>query len=153
MDVAGQSHVIVPDRLIEVWDNTLVTSIPRRAFYGKYLCTLIIDNFSELPDPRILLKTRHKLVNIVTMALCAVTTGADDWAEIAGYAKAKEDWFRGFLELPGGIPSHDSFGRVFALLDPDAFGFKVQIFFQSWERFLLCIRVARITAWFPRMWG
>jgi hypothetical protein len=153
MDVAGQSQVIPLNRLVEVWDNTLVTSILRRAFYGKYLCSSIIDSFSELPGQRILLKTQHKLVDIVTMRLCAVTTGADDWVEIAGYVTAKEAWFRGFLELPGGIPSRDTFGRVFALLDPDAFGFKVQIFFQSWERFLLCIRLARITAWFPRMWG
>ena len=52
----------------------------------------------------------------------AVVAGADDWVEIAAYARAREAWFRGFLELPGGVPSHDTFGRVFALLDPDAFG-------------------------------
>ena len=89
---------------------------------AKNVCTSIIEHFSALPDPRILLKTSHKLVDIVTMALCAVVAGADDWVEIAAYAKAKEAWFRGFLELPGGIPSHDTFGRVFALLNPDAFG-------------------------------
>jgi len=88
---------------------------------AEILCTSIIENFSELPDPRILLKTRHKLVDIVTIALCAVIAGADDWVEISAYAKAKEAWFRGFLELPGGIPSHDTFGRVFALLNPNAF--------------------------------
>jgi predicted transposase YbfD/YdcC len=88
---------------------------------AEILCTSIIENFSDLPDPRILLKTRHKLVDIVTIALCAVIAGADDWVEISAYAKAKEAWFRGFLELPGGIPSHDTFGRVFALLDPNAF--------------------------------
>jgi predicted transposase YbfD/YdcC len=86
------------------------------------VCTTIIEHFSTLPDPRILLKTRHKLVDIVAMALCAVIAGADDWVEIATYAKTKKAWFKGFLELPGGIPSHDTFGRVFALLDPDAFG-------------------------------
>jgi len=53
---------------------------------AETVCTSIIDNFSELPDPRILLKTRHKLVDIVSMALCAVIAGADDWVEIAGYA-------------------------------------------------------------------
>jgi predicted transposase YbfD/YdcC len=56
------------------------------------------------------------------MALCGIIAGADDWVEIAAYAKAKEEWFRGFLELRGGIPSHDTFGRVFSLLDPDEFG-------------------------------
>jgi len=89
---------------------------------AENVCTTIIDHFSELPDPRILLKTTHKLVDIVAMALCAVVAGADDWVEIATYAKAREAWFREFLDLPGGVPSHDTFGRVFALLDPDAFG-------------------------------
>jgi len=89
---------------------------------AENVCTSIIDHFSALPDPRILLKTSHKLVDIVAMALCAVVAGADDWVEIAAYAKAKEAWFKDFLELRGGVPSHDTFGRVFALLDPDAFG-------------------------------
>lgn len=85
------------------------------------VCTSIMENFSTLPDPRILLKTRHRLVDIVTMALCAVIAGADDWVEIAAYAKAKRDWFKEVLKLEGGVPSHDTFGRVFALLNPDAF--------------------------------
>jgi predicted transposase YbfD/YdcC len=89
---------------------------------AENVCTSIIDHFSALPDPRILLKTRHKLVDIVAMALCAVVAGADDWVEIAAYAKANAAWFKGFLKLEGGVPSHDTFGRVFALLDPDAFG-------------------------------
>ena len=89
---------------------------------AENVCTSIIEHFSELPDPRILLKTQHRLVDIVTMALCAVLAGADDWVEIAAYARARESWFKGFLQLEGGIPSHDTFGRVFALLDPEAFG-------------------------------
>ena len=89
---------------------------------AENVCTTIIDHFSALPDPRILLKTRHKLVDIVAMTLCAVVVGADDWVEIAAYAKAKKTWFKSFLKLDGGVPSHDTFGRVFALLDPDAFG-------------------------------
>ena len=82
----------------------------------------IIDHFSLLSDPRILLKTRHKLVDIVAITICAVMAGADDWVEIADYAKAKEDWFKTFLELPGGIPSHDTFGRVMSLIEPEEFG-------------------------------
>jgi hypothetical protein len=74
-----------------------------------------------LPDPRILLKTRHKLVDIVAMALCAVVAGADDWVELAAYARARQSWFKEFVELSGGVPSHDTFGRVFALLGLDAF--------------------------------
>jgi predicted transposase YbfD/YdcC len=85
------------------------------------VCTSIIEHFSVLPDPRMLLKTRHKLVDIVAMALCAVVAGADDWVEIAAYARARQSWFKEFVKLSGGVPSHDTFGRVFALLDPDAF--------------------------------
>lgn len=81
----------------------------------------IRDQFSALADPRILLKTRHKLVDIVTITLCAVIAGADDWVEIAAYGKEKEEWFRTFLELPKGIPSHDTFGRVFSLINPEEF--------------------------------
>lgn len=88
---------------------------------AENVCTSIIEHFSGLPDPRILLKTQHRLVDIVAMALCAALAGADDWVEIAAYAKARESWFKGFLKLKGGIPSHDTFGRVFALLDPEAF--------------------------------
>jgi predicted transposase YbfD/YdcC len=84
--------------------------------------TSILEHFSTLSDPRIVLKTRHKLIDIVVMTLCAVISGCDDWVEIAAYTKAKEEWFKTFLELPGGIPSHDTFGRVFWLINPDEFG-------------------------------
>jgi len=67
-------------------------------------------------------KTRHKLVDIVVMTMCAVLAGADDRAEIAGFARAKKDWFKTFLELQGGIPSHDTFGRFFSLIVPEEIG-------------------------------
>lgn len=82
----------------------------------------IKDHFSALPDPRILRKTRHKLVDVIVITLCAVIAGADDWVEIAAFGKEKEQWFKTFLELPGGIPSHDTFGRVFSLINPEEFG-------------------------------
>ena len=82
----------------------------------------IIEYFSSLTDPRIVLKTDHKLIDIVAITVCAVLAGADDWVEIATYARGKEDWFRTFLELPNGIPSHDTFGRVFARIEPEEFG-------------------------------
>lgn len=88
----------------------------------KTECTSIIEHFSPLTDPRILRKTRHQLIDIVIITICAVFAGADDWVEIANYARAKEDWFKTFLELPGGIPSHDTFGRVFSLIAPEEFG-------------------------------
>lgn len=82
----------------------------------------IKEHFSLLSDPRVLLKTRHKLVDVVVITLCAIIAGADDWVEISAFGREKEEWFKTFLELPGGIPSHDTFGRVFALIDPDEFG-------------------------------
>jgi len=78
--------------------------------------------FADLPDPRIeTANKRHKLVDILVIATCAVIAGADTWEEIAEYGRAKENFFRRFLELPNGIPSHDTFERVFAKLDPEAF--------------------------------
>jgi hypothetical protein len=77
--------------------------------------------FADLPDPRIERAKRHQLVDILTIALCAVLAGADNFVEIEEFGLAREDWFATFLELPNGIPSHDTFGRVFARLDPVAF--------------------------------
>jgi predicted transposase YbfD/YdcC len=78
--------------------------------------------FADVPDPRIeTANKRHKLVDILVIATCAVIAGADTWEEITEYGRSKQDFFRRFLELPNGIPSHDTFERVFAKLDPDAF--------------------------------
>lgn len=85
-------------------------------------------HFSALRDPRIDRRRRHKLLDILVIALCAALCGIDDWASVELFAELKEDWFRTFLELPGGIPSHDTFGRVFSRLDPNAF----EACFRSW---------------------
>jgi predicted transposase YbfD/YdcC len=78
--------------------------------------------FADLPDPRIETANKlHKLTDILVIATCAVIAGADGWEEIAEYGRTKETFFRRFLGLPNGIPSHDTFERVFAKLDPDAF--------------------------------
>ncbi len=58
----------------------------------------ITDYFSSVPDPRMILKTRHKLTEIITIALCAVIAGADDWVEISDFGEAKKEWFKTFLE-------------------------------------------------------
>lgn len=81
----------------------------------------IQQHFGTLDDPRIDRCKRHQLLDIVTIALCAVICGADDWTEVAAFGRAKLPWFRTFLTLPNGIPSHDTFGRVFARLDPAQF--------------------------------
>ena len=81
----------------------------------------IAEHFSTLHDPRITRTKRHALLDILTIALCAVLCGADDFVAIAAWGRAKEKWLQERLSLAGGIPSHDTFGRVFAQLDPEAF--------------------------------
>jgi predicted transposase YbfD/YdcC len=80
----------------------------------------ILEHFSELGDPREDNK-RHKLIDIITIVLCASICGAEKWEDIETFGRAKESWFRRYLELPHGIPSHDTLARVFALLDPEQF--------------------------------
>jgi predicted transposase YbfD/YdcC len=74
--------------------------------------------FENLSDPRMERTKRHSLLDIIILAVCATLGNADGWADIERFGKAKIDFFRTFLELPNGIPSHDTFGRVFGLLDP-----------------------------------
>jgi predicted transposase YbfD/YdcC len=81
----------------------------------------IHEHFADLPDPRVERTRVHELLDVVTIATCAVICGADSWVEVELFGTSKQDWFASFLRLPGGIPSHDTFGRVFARLDPDAF--------------------------------
>jgi predicted transposase YbfD/YdcC len=85
------------------------------------LNTSIQHHFGTLHDPRIDRCKRHELLDIIAIALCAVLCGADDWTEVEGFGTAKLPWLRTFLALPNGIPSHDTFGRVFARLDPVQF--------------------------------
>src|SRR5215212_6479244 len=85
------------------------------------VATSISEHFASLTDPRVERCKVHPLVEIVTIALCGVLCGADGWVAIAAFGQEKEAWLRTFLTLPGGIPSHDTFGRVFARLDPEGF--------------------------------
>jgi len=91
------------------------------------LQSIIIDHFSTIEDPRTNNK-RHVLIEVITIALCAVICGANNWVEVEEYGQAKQSWLAKFLTLPSGIPSHDTFGRIFALLDADKF----QAAFLSW---------------------
>ena len=81
----------------------------------------IADHFSSLKDPRIERSKLHQLIDIITIAVCAVICGADGWEQIELYGKAKHKWFQQFLALPNGIPSHDTFARVFARINPEEF--------------------------------
>lgn len=81
----------------------------------------LIDHFRELPDPRMVNKCDHLLIDIVVIAICATVANADDWDDIVAFGETKAAWLKQFLELPNGIPSADTFERVFALLDAAAF--------------------------------
>ncbi len=81
----------------------------------------IEHHFSGLEDPRIDRTKLHKLLDIVVIAICAVVCGADSWVDVEMFGHAKHKWLKTFLELPNGIPSHDTFGRVFGMLDPEQF--------------------------------
>jgi len=81
----------------------------------------ILAYFGELPDPRIDRCKRHQLIDIIVIGICAVICGADSFVEMEEFGRAKRDWFETFLDLPNGIPSHDTFRRVFGLLKPSEF--------------------------------
>ncbi len=93
----------------------------------------ILDHFADLPDPRREQGRIHRLDEIVFIATCALFCGADTWEQIADYAHSKIDWLQTILTLPGGIPSHDTFRRVFCLLNPLAF----QKCFYAWMTALM----------------
>jgi predicted transposase YbfD/YdcC len=81
----------------------------------------IVQYFEDLPDPRAGPNAVHKLVDIIVIAVCAVIAGCEACTQMAEYGRRKESWLRRFLELPRGIPSHDTFSRVLALLDATKF--------------------------------
>src|ERR1700684_3945408 len=79
------------------------------------------SSLAELPDPRSANARRHKLLDVLTIALTASICGAESCVDFADFARDREALFREFLKLPGGLPSHDTFSRLFRPLDPAAF--------------------------------
>ena len=79
----------------------------------------LVEHFGSLEDPRRAQGRRHKLLDIIAMTVCAVVAGAEGWDDMELFAKCKAEWFRRFLDLPNGIPCSDTFGPVFARIDPD----------------------------------
>lgn len=104
---------------------------------SQELTASIVEHFAGVDDPRVAGKREHLLMDIFVIAICAVVCGANDWVAVATFGKAKERWLRTRLALPHGIPSHDTFGRVFALLKPE----QGQTSFVSWLQ-----AVAQVTA-------
>src|SRR5918993_3209911 len=88
--------------------------------------------FTGLEDPRETRRCDHRLVDILAIAVCAVIACAESWEDIELYGRSKRAWLEQFLALPNGIPSHDTFRRVFMLIDPDAF----EACFTRWARSL-----------------
>jgi predicted transposase YbfD/YdcC len=77
--------------------------------------------FHDLPEPRVVNRCQHQLLDLLVIAILAVLSGADDWTDIELFAETRKDWLSQFLELPGGIPSHDTFRRVFSLFERKQF--------------------------------
>ena len=92
----------------------------------------ITHHFANLTDPRLHRRRRHQLLDIIAIAICGVICGCKSWGEIAVYGRKKADWLQTFLELPGGLPSKDTFRRVFARIKPAAF----QSCFRGWMQAL-----------------
>lgn len=90
----------------------------------------MVDHFSIINDPRIDRCKKHNLLDILVIAVCGVISSCETWVDIEEYGSTKVNWFKSFLELPNGIPSHDTFGRVFSLLDSQ----ELQKAFYKWAR-------------------
>ncbi len=102
----------------------------------------LLHHFADLEDPRADHTRRHDLLDIIALTVCAVVSGADAWTDVETYGLHKQPWLETFLELPNGIPSHDTLGRVFAALDPAAF----PTCFVSWMRAVVDASRGRLVA-------
>ena len=106
----------------------VLTSRQRRE--ARILRNSVLQNFQHLEDPRTGRRKDHNLIAIISIAILAVLAGADGFVAIETYGKAKQEWLETFLDLPHGIPSHDTFGRMFGVLDPH----ELQKAYQSWVK-------------------
>jgi hypothetical protein len=102
----------------------------------------LMSHFSTVTDPRVNRRKLHELADIIAIAILAVICGADNWSEVELFGQSKQKWLRELLSLPNGIPSHDTFGRVFARLDPLEF----QACFQSWVKAVSTVTQGEVVA-------
>ena len=96
----------------------MVISVRGGASLNSSIVALLTERFASLQDPRAGRAKRHKFIDVIAIAIGAVICGADSWVDVELFGKAKQGWLSRLLELPNGIPSHDTFGRVFARLAP-----------------------------------
>ena len=104
--------------------------------------TSIINHFAQLEDPRDERNRKHPLMNMITIAILGVLGGADTWVDIERYGQSKQEWLGTFLDLSHGIPSHDTFGRVFRWLDSEAF----QAHFVAWTQQVCTVTGGQVVA-------
>jgi len=97
---------------------------------GTIQSSSLAEHFGEIEDPRVGYLVEHKLMDLLMISICAVIGGADNWVEVEQFGREKQTWFEGFLDLEQGIPSHDTIGRVFSLID----GVQFQECFVNWMR-------------------
>ena len=102
----------------------------------------ILEHFHDLDDPRSDINKMHNLNDIITITICASICGADKWTQIADFGSAKRDWLCKILELPNGIPSHDTFRRVFAKINPESF----HACFQTWVKSIFSATKGQVVA-------
>jgi predicted transposase YbfD/YdcC len=108
----------------------------------KQTIPTIAAHFDALDDPRYTCLNDHPLINIITIALCAIIAGAETWTEVEAFGKSKQDWLSRHIDLKNGIPSHDTIGRVFARLDPEQF----RACFLSWVQAVFKVTKGQVVA-------
>jgi predicted transposase YbfD/YdcC len=102
----------------------------------------LLEHFRELADPRIDRHKEHKLLDVLVIAICAILWGANDWVAVETFGEAKREWFTRFLDLTHGIPSHDTFGRVFGMVSPEA----LQTCFLRWIQAVAQVTEGQVVA-------
>lgn len=124
----------IPDASFFCYDINISNDISGTIVYNHFKCigremitmnnenkTSLVDYMRDIPDPRAPYNQRHSFIDIIMIAVLAILCGMDTWDEIEDWALSQQDWLRTFLELPNGIPSHDTINRVFQMIEPEKF--------------------------------